>query len=329
MSEDTPHVEWAYSRPAWVADDGLVIPFPVDLRSPSTIRALHDVGEHDPRIVRGPSAKLLRRRRWLGRPCPASRGLGPGSASSVRRSVRTSTMFPSRPPSTSGRPGGRAQTWGPAPLDLWLRLAAVDTSWPPTLSDPVPSGVTPQRAFLDGSDRGRTGSVHSAPTCSWRSTASRGTWVSISRRSPPSCRHSSLPLDEVARPKRRRSSPSWASPLRSTVRRCSARSASCTSNPVTRRMPRSSSHGANDRGIHHCHAYGELALALDHKAGPIRRSTRSDRRSQRTRRQPPSRRTHHAALRKNHRWRLDSGTQAAVVDAVRSDGADVAAADAL
>jgi glycosyltransferase involved in cell wall biosynthesis len=31
---EDPHVEWAYSRPAWVADDGIVIPFPVDLRSP-------------------------------------------------------------------------------------------------------------------------------------------------------------------------------------------------------------------------------------------------------------------------------------------------------
>ena len=27
-------VEWSYSRPAWVSDDGLVVPFPVDLRSP-------------------------------------------------------------------------------------------------------------------------------------------------------------------------------------------------------------------------------------------------------------------------------------------------------
>jgi len=144
-----PAIEWAYSRPLWVGNDGLVVPFAVDLRKPdqfarfmgqaNTIPASCVMHRRDSRLA-GP---------WFWPEDVATEGdwtlwkaiTGQSADGANLAYVPMATTLHFR------ADWRRDRTWGPPPLDAWLRAATENAHWPAALRVPVAGAVTPQEAF--------------------------------------------------------------------------------------------------------------------------------------------------------------------------------------
>lgn len=148
-------VEWAYSRPVWVADDGTMVPFGVDLRQ----------GDQLDDFLAGrntiPASCVAYRRT-----CVARYGYWPEDVPRGGDLVYwTSIVWDARGANIGYVPEATTlhfraswkgdRHWGPPPLDAWLRLASDAPWWPPALRAAVGHGEPPQATLwrLVGSDR--------------------------------------------------------------------------------------------------------------------------------------------------------------------------------
>jgi len=142
-----PSIEWAYSRPLWVSDDGVMVPFAIDLRQPDQLefflsrhnsipascvvyrRSLHERVGFWPEDV--PDAADWQMWRLM-----IASGKGHNLAY-----VRQPTTLHFRADWRAG------PTWGPPPLPAWL-VASTMEWWPESLRLPV-GGRSPQGVFAD------------------------------------------------------------------------------------------------------------------------------------------------------------------------------------
>lgn len=142
QSFSEPGTEWAYSRPLWVSDDGVVIPFAVDLFVPEQLHVF--LNEHNSI----PASCVVYRRSLHERvglwpedePDAADwemwkRMVAPVNGSNLAY-VRQPTTLHFRADWRTGR------SWGPPPLVAWL-AAAHAPSWPASLRFSV-AGGSPQ-----------------------------------------------------------------------------------------------------------------------------------------------------------------------------------------
>ena len=138
-------VEWAYSRPTWVSDEGLIVPFAVDLRRPAELETV--LGQ---RNTVPPSCVVYRRE------CHERYGYWPedlaGAADwefwkrMIRPSGGANLAYERRPTALVFRASWRDRRgWAPDPLPLWLEWAA--SSWPAALTVPVADGEQAQAAL--------------------------------------------------------------------------------------------------------------------------------------------------------------------------------------
>ena len=141
---DDDAIDWAYSRPVWVSDDGLAVPFAVDLRKPA---------ELDHFLTKGntiPASCVVYRRSCLERfgywpEDGASAGDWAYWKSIVGPSAGANLAYVADATCLHFRASWRTHTaWGPPPLDAWLRAAAGREWWPAALQLGVPAGEAPQ-----------------------------------------------------------------------------------------------------------------------------------------------------------------------------------------
>ena len=141
-------VEWAYSRPLWVADDGTIVPFAVDLRQPDQLAVFLD----DHNSI--PASCIVYRRS-----CHERYGLWPEDVSSaadwaywkriVGPSGGANLAYLPTPTALHFRAVWKTDhEWGPPPLALWLE-AAQRVQWPTPLSVEVSDGELPQAALWE------------------------------------------------------------------------------------------------------------------------------------------------------------------------------------
>ena len=137
---DLPEVDWAYSRPAWVANDGIVVPFAIDLHDPDAFA----VWMTDHNSV--PAGNVVYRRsahKWAG-PWPeaTTRGgdwelwrkiVGPSQGANLAYHPEVTQLHFRADWRTEG-------AWGPVPLGDWLDLAG--SSWWPKAAAHISAGRT-------------------------------------------------------------------------------------------------------------------------------------------------------------------------------------------
>jgi hypothetical protein len=140
---ESDQVEWAYSRPLWVDDNGTVVPFAFDLRRPDALESFMSVGNKIPAscIVHRRSC-LDRYGYWPEEITEAGdwelwrRFLGPSRGANLAYEPSPTCMhFRAR-----WRTGN---VWGPEPLQLWLD-AATSGWWPEELRLGIRSEALPQ-----------------------------------------------------------------------------------------------------------------------------------------------------------------------------------------
>ena len=141
-------VEWAYSRPLWVADDGLIVPFAVDLRDPVQLGYFLDVANSIP------ASCVVHRRACLDR-----YGYWPMDVPSaadwehwkliIRPSGGANIAYVPEVTTLHFRASWRDPTrWGPVPLHRWLEVAADERRWPSSLRADLSPGESPQASIL-------------------------------------------------------------------------------------------------------------------------------------------------------------------------------------
>ena len=139
-------VVWAYSRPVWVTDEGILIPFALDLRQPDQLLTFLT------RRNSIPASCVVYRRSCIVRHGEWPEDLASGADWEYWKRiivadgvpgigyVEASTALHFRADWHSGR------SWGPYPMDAWLQVAE-GPSWPTSLRVQVPSGTTAQSYF--------------------------------------------------------------------------------------------------------------------------------------------------------------------------------------
>lgn len=145
---DTAAVEWAYSRPVWVADDGVMVPFAVDLRDPVQLDFFLEVGNSIPASCVVHRRACFERYGYWPEDVPGAADWeywkriirSSGGMNIAYLPVATALHF-----RASWRdPAG----WGPAPLHRWLSLAADQRRWPRSLRAVLTPGESPQASLL-------------------------------------------------------------------------------------------------------------------------------------------------------------------------------------
>jgi len=146
-------VEWAYSRPLWIEDDGTVIPFAIDLRRPAELERFLHKGNRIPASCVVHRRELLERSGgWPEERMKAGdwdlwgRMLGPAGGANLDY-LPTPTCLHFRAIWKTG------PEWGPAPLERWQR-AAYDGWWPEALRLGVPPDTLPQAHVWERMERG-------------------------------------------------------------------------------------------------------------------------------------------------------------------------------
>jgi hypothetical protein len=145
---DAGTVEWAYSRPAWVADDGVIVPFAVDLRDPVQLTFFLEVGNSIP------ASCVMYRKTCLDR-----YGYWPEDVPGAADWEHWRTMIrPSHGANIAYLPAATAlhfranwrdpARWGPAPLHRWLGIAADTARWPRALQTVHTPGEPSQVSIL-------------------------------------------------------------------------------------------------------------------------------------------------------------------------------------
>lgn len=140
-------VEWAYSRPLWVSDDGLVVPFAVDLRWPRQLAFFLEVANSIPAACVMHRQACLERYGYWPEDVPSAGDweywkavIRPSGGANLAY-IPEATALHFR---ASWREPGR---WGPAPLHHWLDIADGGRAWPGSLRVTVRRGEPPQAAF--------------------------------------------------------------------------------------------------------------------------------------------------------------------------------------
>lgn len=140
-------VDWAYSRPVWVADDGVIVPSAVDLRQPDQ---LNDFLTKANSI---PATCIVYRRSCLDRfgywPEDGVSGGDWKYWKSIIRGAQGSNLgyVPAATTLHFRADWRRGRTWGPPALQPWLRSAAERGSWPAALNVAVSDGQSAQAAL--------------------------------------------------------------------------------------------------------------------------------------------------------------------------------------
>lgn len=144
---DQETVEWAYSRPVWVSDDGLVVPFAVDLRQPGQLERFLTVRNGIPASCVAYRRDCLERYGYWPEDAPSQgdwiywKSIIGGSRGANLAYVPAATTLHFRADWRTGR------TWGPPPLDAWLKVASEGPWWPSALRVAVPPGEPAQAAL--------------------------------------------------------------------------------------------------------------------------------------------------------------------------------------
>jgi glycosyltransferase involved in cell wall biosynthesis len=174
---DDRAVEWAYSRPVWVSDDGVVVPYALDLRKASELDTF--LNHHNSL----PASTVVYRRSdsdrngWWPEHLAGSgdwdmwkRMLGPSHGANLAYMPRATTLH--------FRAIWRSEReWGPPPLQMWLDHAHSGW-WPATLRVEMPTGMLPQARFsrlLDADPVGfseslREGIAEALDELAWRTS---------------------------------------------------------------------------------------------------------------------------------------------------------------
>lgn len=143
-----PDVEWAYSRPMWISDDGILVPFVVDLRDHVQLKFFLEVANSIPATCVVHRKACLDRYGFWPEDVPSAGDweywktiIRPsGGANMAYVSEATTLHF-----RASWRDPGR---WGPAPLHQWLEIADQGRSWPRPLQVALSAGEPPQASVL-------------------------------------------------------------------------------------------------------------------------------------------------------------------------------------
>jgi hypothetical protein len=146
---DEARVEWAYSRPTWISDDGLIVPFAVDLRRPDQLDFFLNAGNSIP------ASCVVHRRSCLGR-----YGLWPEDVPSagdweywksiLRPSHGTNLAYVPEATTLHFRAAWRERAlWGPRPLHGWLEIESDRRAWPGALQV-IPVAGEPLQASVLG-----------------------------------------------------------------------------------------------------------------------------------------------------------------------------------
>jgi hypothetical protein len=152
-----PTVEWAYSRPAWVSDDGIIVPFAVDLRDPVQLGFFLDVANSIPASCVMYRRSCLDRYGFWPEDVPSAgdwehwKAIIRPSAGSNLAYLPAVTALHFR---ASWRDSGR---WGPEPLHRWLDVAADRRRWPRRLYAVLADGEPPQASILKAIEEDRDG----------------------------------------------------------------------------------------------------------------------------------------------------------------------------
>jgi Glycosyl transferase family 2 len=151
----SPTIDWAYSRPMWVFDDGIVVPFAVDLTRPKEL----DVFLSDHNTI--PASCVMYRRTCHDRYGYWPEDMPKGGdwaywKTIVGPSHGANLAYVAQPTALHFRANWRPPTYGPAPVQLW-RAAADRDGWPIGLTIPVATGSTPQGAFWEAMEADPTG----------------------------------------------------------------------------------------------------------------------------------------------------------------------------
>lgn len=171
-------VEWAYSRPMWITDEGTLIPFAVDLRVRSHLE--HFLYRYNTLPASTVVYRASAGKRAGGWPEIASSGDyafwkailgGPDGHNLGYVPVATTLHF-----RANWRP---TADWGPLPLNRWMALmSASPGSWPSGLQIPVAAGSVPQEAVwnhLQAEGSGATARIREATM----TAIDRMAWTSV------------------------------------------------------------------------------------------------------------------------------------------------------
>ncbi|MEA2621180.1 MAG: hypothetical protein QOH61_90 [Chloroflexota bacterium] len=168
-------VDWAYSRPVWVSDDGTMVPFAVDLR-------LREELDHFlTRFNTLPASCVVYRRSCIARfgdwPVEFRKG---GDWEYWKRILRpaggTNLAYVESATALHFRASWRTTTgWGPPPLSAWLHAAEDSERWPASLRVAVGPRESPQAALwgrlaadpAGTADAIRTGTVMAMDRLAW------------------------------------------------------------------------------------------------------------------------------------------------------------------
>jgi glycosyltransferase involved in cell wall biosynthesis/chaperonin cofactor prefoldin len=144
----TGHAEWGYSRPLWVADDGMVVPSAIDLRKPSHLNLFMTGFNAIP-------AQCVMYRRT----CHERYGYWPEETieagdwqlwkSFLGPSAGANLVYEPVPTALHFRANWRTgETWAPPPLPAWLEIGQGE-EWPDALRRDVPPGELVQAVFSE------------------------------------------------------------------------------------------------------------------------------------------------------------------------------------
>jgi glycosyltransferase involved in cell wall biosynthesis len=145
---DDGATDWAYSRPVWVADEGTMVPFAVDLLQPDAL----EVFMTDHNSV--PAGNVVYRRNCHDRVGYYPEGIRFGTDWEMWRRIigargGAGIAYLAEMTQLHFRANWKTgDQWGPAPLAAWLKAASAPW-WPADLKVPVPPGKPAQAAFAD------------------------------------------------------------------------------------------------------------------------------------------------------------------------------------
>ncbi len=190
---EQPEVEWAYSRPLWMDDAGVAIPFVVDLRRPEALRVFMEDHNSIPASCVVFRRDCLDRYGYWPEEAPRSgdwelwrRIIGPsGGANLAYCPAVTCIDF-----RANWRKGA---VWGPSPLGEWLAESATSW-WPEALRlrlkpDTLPQAEVWHRLEADPSgwgDRMREGVIDVVDGAAWASPELRASWQRAAERAEAS-----------------------------------------------------------------------------------------------------------------------------------------------
>jgi hypothetical protein len=152
-----PEVDWAYSRPLWVADDGVMVPYAVDLRDPIQLGFFLDVANSIPASCVVYRRSCLDRYGYWPEDIPSAadwehwkRMIRPCGGANIAYVPEATTLHFRANWRTRGR-------WGTEPLDRWLEVAADAGRWPRSLRAKLDPGEPPQASILRTIERDQFG----------------------------------------------------------------------------------------------------------------------------------------------------------------------------